>query len=170
LKKPQNQIIEVLRGDVIVLFGVISDTHGLLRKEVLHALRDVDMIIHAGDIEDADVLSELEEIAPLIAVRGNCDRGERVNQLPLTNIYDTGTKLLYIIHDLAKLDIVPETAGISIVVFGHSHVAKSEMKGNVLYLNPGSAGPRRFNLPISMALVRIEGEDIAVQFIDVDST
>jgi putative phosphoesterase len=151
------------------LIGVISDTHGLLRKEVKSALQDVDVIIHAGDIGDAFILSELEKIAPLIAVRGNCDRGEWAHKLPLTNVYDTGTKLLYIIHDLAKLDIVPETAGISIVVYGHSHLPKSEKKGDVLYLNPGSAGPCRFNLPISMALIRIYGEDVNIQFTDMHS-
>lgn len=152
-----------------MLIGVISDTHGLLREGVRQVLKDVDVIIHAGDIGDSDILLELEKIAPLIAVRGNCDKGEWANSLPPTNLYDTGSNLIYIIHDLARLDITPEITGVSIVVYGHSHVPKAEKKGDVLYINPGSVGPQRFNLPISAALIEIVEKDVRYHFIDIDS-
>lgn len=150
-----------------MLIGVVSDTHCLLRSQVRHLLAGTDLIIHAGDIGCENILNELKAIAPLVAVRGNCDRGEWADLLPLTNIFDAENKLIYIIHELAKLEVVPESAGISIVVYGHSHNPSFERKGSVIYLNPGSAGPRRFNLPVSLALMRIIGDDAEVEFIDL---
>lgn len=148
-----------------MLIGVISDTHGLLRDEARKVLKDVDLIIHAGDIGTAEILKELKTIAPLVAVRGNCDKGDWTKGLPLTNTYISGKKLIYIIHDLAKLDLIPGSAGVSIVIYGHSHSFSYEKKESVIYLNPGSAGPRRFDLPISMSLLKIDDEDVDIEFI-----
>lgn len=150
-----------------MLIGVISDTHGLLRAEARQFLTEADLIIHAGDIGSETILKELAAIAPLVAVRGNCDKGEWAGRLPLANTVDAGNKLIYIIHDLAKIEVVPKSAGVSIVVYGHSHSSSLERKGSVIYLNPGSAGPRRFNLPVSLALMRIIGDDTEVEFIDL---
>jgi len=150
-----------------VLIGVISDTHCLLREEARQVLKGVDTIIHAGDIGNEAVLKDLQAIAPLIAVRGNCDRGEWTKELPLSNTFASGKELIYIIHELAKIDLVPESAGVSIVIYGHSHHPFYERNGSVVYLNPGSAGPRRFDLPISMSLLRIDDKDVQVEFINL---
>lgn len=148
-----------------MLIGVISDTHGLLRDDVRKVLKGVDLIIHAGDIGTVEIIKELKAIAPLVAVRGNCDKGDWTKGLPLTNTFISGKELIYIIHDIAKLDLVPGSAGVSIVIYGHSHSPSYERKGSVIYLNPGSAGPRRFDLPISMSLLKIDEEDVDVEFI-----
>ena len=139
------------------LVGIISDTHGLLRAEAVAALSGSDLIIHAGDIGDDEgpqVLDRLRALAPLIAVRGNCDRGAWALELPVEETIEIGGQLVHLLHDLAKLDFLPQTAGISIVISGHTHRPRVERKEGVLYVNPGSAGQRRFDLPVCVALLR----------------
>jgi uncharacterized protein len=145
--------------------GVISDTHGLLRPEALAALKPSDYIIHAGDIEDPVILDRLKEIAPLTAVRGNVDYGPRADEIPETNVLEVGGVSIYVLHILDRLDLRPETAGFSAVIYGHSHVPKQEVKNGVLYFNPGSAGPRRFKLPVSVGRLSIERGKIQSELI-----
>ena len=133
--------------------GVISDTHGLLRPEARHALRGVDHILHAGDIGHADVLEGLRTLAPLTVVRGNNDRGSWVAGVAHTEWVELGGHALYLLHDLADLDIDPAGAGVSIVITGHTHRPAIKRRDGVLFLNPGSAGPRRFKLPVTLALL-----------------
>jgi putative phosphoesterase len=130
--------------------GVISDTHGLLRAEALQALQGSDLIVHAGDIGSMEVLDLLRQIAPVFAVRGNNDRDKWAEKLPQTEVVEAGEYCLYVLHDLNELDLNPEAAGFHIVISGHSHRPKMEEKQGVLYFNPGSAGPRRFKLPVSV--------------------
>jgi hypothetical protein len=141
--------------------GVISDTHGLLRPEAVQALRGVDRIVHAGDIGSPDVLRGLEAIAPVTAVRGNNDHGPWAEKLPLTDVFDAGEALLYVIHDVKALDLDPRAAGIAAVIAGHSHRPLAEERDGVLFFNPGSAGPRRFRLPISLGHLVITGPRVA---------
>ncbi len=142
------------------LVGVISDTHGLLRPEVIKALEGVSLIIHAGDIGTPAVLDSLEKIAPVIAVRGNTDRDGWACRLPLTEVVEIGGVSLYVLHDLGRLDLHPAVSGFSAVISGHSHEPAIEHRNNVLFLNPGSAGPKRFTLPVSIALLRIENNSV----------
>lgn len=135
--------------------GLISDTHGLLRNSAIAALTGSDRIIHAGDIDTPEVLRALEAIAPVTAVRGNMDGRSRLNRLPGNDLIEIGGNLIYIIHDRFEMDLDPLAAGISVVVFGHSHRPTVENKNGVLYINPGSAGPRRFKLPISVGRLEI---------------
>ncbi|HYC41573.1 MAG TPA: metallophosphoesterase family protein [Noviherbaspirillum sp.] len=135
--------------------GLISDTHNLLRTEARLALKGVDHIIHAGDICDAAVLRELEAIAPVTAVRGNNDRGPWAESLHERERIEVGGVSIYIVHDLHDLDVVPEAVGIKVVITGHSHRPLMKMENGVLYINPGSAGPRRFTLPISIGFLEI---------------
>ena len=137
--------------------GVISDTHGLLRPEAVHALRGSDVIIHAGDIGSSEVLHSLEELAPVIAVRGNNDRGPWAKALPLSESLELGRASIYVLHDVNELDLDPRVAGFSVVIAGHSHQPRSEERDGVLFFNPGSAGPRRFRLPISVGKILIDG-------------
>ena len=137
--------------------GVISDTHGLLRPEAVAALRGVDRIVHAGDIGSADVLDTLAAIAPVTAVRGNNDHGAWAKRIPETAVVDLGAARLYMIHDVKELDVDPGVAGFAAVISGHSHRPRQEERYGVLYFNPGSAGPRRFTLPISLGRLRVEG-------------
>ncbi|MDP9050331.1 MAG: metallophosphatase family protein [Acidobacteriota bacterium] len=137
--------------------GVISDTHGLLRPEAVEALRGVDHILHAGDVGDARILSALREIAPLTAIRGNVDVSGECGQLPPTDAVELGGCLIYLIHALADLDINPRAAGVGAVVYGHSHRPDIQQRDGVLYLNPGSAGSRRFSLPVTLAKVEVAG-------------
>jgi uncharacterized protein len=134
---------------------VISDTHGLLRPEAVVALQGSELIIHAGDIGCREVLDELGKIAPVFAVRGNNDREPWARSLPLTDVVEVGDLLIYLLHDIADLDIDPSAAGMSAVVTGHSHKPVAEMRDGVLFLNPGSAGPRRFKLPITVARLTV---------------
>lgn len=135
--------------------GLISDTHGLLRPEARVALSRVDRIIHAGDICNAEVLEQLAQIAPVTAVRGNNDHGAWAAELPEKKMIDVDGVKLYVLHDLAELDIDPKEKGVKVVISGHSHRPASKMEGSVLYVNPGSAGPRRFRLPISLGFLDI---------------
>jgi putative phosphoesterase len=139
-----------------VIVGVISDTHGLLRPEVLAALRGSDHIIHAGDAGDPRILDKLVEIAPVTPVRGNVDHGEWARKIPATNVLELSGISIYVLHNLEELDLKPEAANFGAVVYGHSHVPKQELKNGVLYFNPGSAGPRRFGLPVSLGRLIIE--------------
>ena len=136
--------------------GVISDTHGLLRPEALTALRGSDFIIHAGDIGDPAILKKLAKIAPLTAIRGNIDRDLWTRKIPATNVLEAGGVSIYILHNLNELDLKPEAAGFAVVVYGHSHAARHETKNGVLYFNPGSAGPRRFRLPVTIGRLTVK--------------
>ena len=151
------------------LIGVVSDTHGLLRPQAVQALAGVELIIHAGDIGDPKILRALERIAPVHAVRGNTDRGDWAADLPPTLMVEVGGSLIYVLHELFCLDLDPAAAGIKAVIFGHSHRPHLEHKNGVLFLNPGSAGPRRFTLPVSLALLKIAGNALEPQLIDLKS-
>jgi putative phosphoesterase len=135
--------------------GVISDTHGLLRPEALAALRGSHHIIHAGDVGDPAILEQLADIAPVTAVRGNVDKHAWARKLPGTEVLEIAGVLIYILHDLAKLDLNAKAAGFDIVISGHSHVPTRETRDGVLYFNPGSAGPRRFKLPVTVGILLI---------------
>lgn len=145
--------------------GVISDTHGLLRPEALDALGGSNFIIHAGDVGDPDILSHLREIAPLTVVRGNVDRGAWSRVLPKTDVLEVAGFSIYVLHILADLDLKPQTAGFSAVIYGHSHVPKIETTNGVLYFNPGSAGPRRFRLPVSIGRLTATNRSIRGEII-----
>ncbi len=135
--------------------GVISDTHGLLRPEALAALRGCDVIIHAGDVGKPGIMERLAEIAPVFAVRGNVDKGEWARALPMTRVVEVDVHFLYVVHDLHDLDLDPAAAGFHAVISGHSHIASIQRTNDVLYLNPGAAGPKRFHLPVSIAIIEL---------------
>jgi len=137
--------------------GVISDTHGLVRPEALAALRGVDTIVHAGDIGGPEVLAALARVAPVVAVRGNNDRGSWARAVPTRASIEIGGARLYVLHDRNELQFDPEPAGYAAVIAGHSHRPSLERRGTVLFVNPGSAGPRRFTLPVSTARLRVAG-------------
>ncbi len=139
-----------------MLIGVISDTHGLLRPEALAALRGVEHILHAGDVGDVRILDALREIAPVTAIRGNVDVYGACAELPATDVVELGGQLFYLVHSVHDLDINPKAAGVAMVVSGHSHKAKVDVKDGVVYFNPGSAGPRRFSLPVTVGFVTVE--------------
>ena len=138
-----------------IKIGIISDTHNLLRPEAKRALAGVDRILHAGDICGPALLDELREIAPVIAVRGNNDRGPWARSIQLTEAIEIGGVSIYILHDIGEFDLDPKAAGFRIVISGHSHRPAINDKDGVLFINPGSAGPRRFTLPISLAILEI---------------
>ncbi|HWF37746.1 MAG TPA: metallophosphoesterase family protein [Candidatus Acidoferrales bacterium] len=147
--------------------GVISDTHGLLRPEAVAGLRSSELIIHAGDVGGEDILDALSEIAPVIAVRGNTDRDVWSASLPESAVVEAHRALIYVLHDIHALDLNPAAAGFRIVISGHSHkVSRSEKEG-VLYLNPGSAGPKRFSLPTTIASIDLNQEPWEIDFIDL---
>lgn len=150
-----------------MLLGLISDTHGLLRPEALAALQGVDQILHAGEIGDAEILAALAEIAPVTAVRGNVDTQAWSSTLPETELFEIEDAAIYLLHDRAKLDLKPEAAGISAVIYGHSHQPKIEEKNGVLYVNPGSAGPGRFNLPVTVGKLEIKKGKLTPEIIDL---
>jgi putative phosphoesterase len=147
------------------VIGVISDTHGLLRPEAAAALKGVELIIHAGDIGAPEILAVLKRLAPLWAVRGNTDRGGWANKLPLTQVVEVGEARLYVLHELFTLDIDPAAAGMSAVIFGHSHEPTVRNQNGVLYLNPGSAGPRRWTLPVTMARLLVRPGSLSPEII-----
>ena len=147
--------------------GVISDTHGLLRPQAVKALKGVDLIIHAGDIGNPEVLAGLERLAPVYAVRGNTDRGDWAADLPLTRVVEVGGVLLYVLHELFCLDLDPAAVGLAAVIFGHSHSPHLERKNGVLFLNPGSAGPRRFTLPVSLARLKVNHDSIQAELVQL---
>ena len=141
-----------------MLIGVISDTHGLLRPQLLPALAGVEHILHAGHVGDPNILTELERIAPVTAIRGNVDTSGPCSSLPATEAIELAGCLIYMVHSIDDLDLHPQPAGIGVVLYGHSHEPLMEHEDGVLYLNPGSVGPRRFNLPVTFALLRIEAD------------
>jgi putative phosphoesterase len=149
------------------ILGIISDTHGLMRPEAIQALEGVEMIIHAGDIGTPEVLEALRAVAPVVAVRGNNDKGEWAHALPATEVVEVGDNALYVLHDVKTLDLDPVAAGFQAVISGHSHQPAVAKRQGVLFLNPGSAGPRRFKLPISLARLTIRGDSLGVQLVEL---
>lgn len=149
------------------LIGLISDTHGLLRPEALRALEGCELIIHAGDVGGPEILESLRGIAPVIAVRGNIDKGEWAAQLPETAVVEAQSARLYVLHDIHQLDLNPAADGFAIVVSGHSHKASREERSGVIYVNPGSAGPRRFRLPITVARLDLRRSPWDFTFIEL---
>lgn len=151
----------------MVRIGLISDTHGLLRQEAAAFLQGSHFIVHAGDICDTSVLEALSAIAPVTAVRGNNDRGSWAESLNETEVLQVGGCCLHVIHDLAQLRIDPAAAGIRAVVSGHSHKPLVEERGGVLFVNPGSAGPRRFRLPIAVGEIVIDGSSVSARTVEL---
>ncbi len=149
------------------LIGIISDTHGLLRQEALRALRGADLIIHAGDVGKPEILDRLKDLAPVVAVRGNVDEDDWAMQLPLTQATEADGATLYVLHDLQQLDLDPLAAGFQVVVSGHTHQPHQTKRAGVLFLNPGSAGPRRFHLPITLALLDLGKIPWKLEFVDL---
>lgn len=150
-----------------MLIGVISDTHGLLRPEALTALVGVEHILHAGDVGDPRILDALREIAPVTAIRGNIDQWGDCAELPAIDVVELDGRLFYLVHSLTDLDINPAVAGVSAVISGHSHKPSMEQRNGVLYLNPGSAGPRRFNLPVTVALITIDTDSVSARIVEL---
>jgi len=150
-----------------ILIGVISDTHGLLRPEAMAALRGAEHIIHAGDVGKPEILQQLGEIAPVTAVRGNIDKGTWALKLPETQVVELSGITIYVLHDLGTLDLKPQAAGFEVVISGHSHVPKQELRDGVLYFNPGSAGPRRFKLPITVGRIFIENGAVRGEIVTI---
>jgi uncharacterized protein len=147
--------------------GLISDTHGLLRPEAKAFLRGSDYIVHGGDIGDAGILDELAGIAPVTAIKGNNDHGSWAEQRRETEFLQVGEVLMYVIHDIAQLDIDPAAAGVRVVVFGHSHKPSIEERNGVLYVNPGSSGPRRFKLPIAVGELIVAGSSVSARTVEL---
>jgi putative phosphoesterase len=151
-----------------ITVGLISDTHGLLRPEVLDLLKCSDFIVHAGDIGDPEIVAELARLAPVAAVRGNVDKGTWAQSIPKTEVLEVdGVAFLYVLHNIADLDLDPAAAGFHAVVSGHSHQPGIRWKDGVLYVNPGSAGPRRFSLPISVARLLVDDDKVSVDLIEI---
>jgi uncharacterized protein len=152
--------------DSIKNLALVSDTHGLLRDSVMEALQECDLIVHAGDVGPGSLLQRLETIAPVVAVRGNID--SELTCLPQTELISVNHQLVYVLHDLKQLDLNPVVAGIAMVVSGHSHQPQIHRQRGVLYINPGSIGPRRFRLPVSFAKVACENREFIVEMIHLD--
>ncbi|HWY72662.1 MAG TPA: metallophosphoesterase family protein [Burkholderiaceae bacterium] len=148
--------------------GLISDTHGLLRPEAVSFLRGCDHIVHGGDIGHAEILSQLSALAPVTAVRGNNDNGPWAERLAQTEFVQIGEIFVYALHDIAQLDIEPGGAGVHVVISGHSHKPSVQHRDGVLYVNPGSAGPRRFTLPISVAELVVEGRAVSARIVELE--
>jgi putative phosphoesterase len=155
-----------LRGRLTV--GLISDTHGLLRPQAIDALRGSDFIVHAGDVGDPSVLAGLSRLAPVTAVRGNVDKGSWASSLPETAVLEVGGIVIFVLHNLDDLDLDPAATGFRVVVSGHSHQPGSRETDGVLFVNPGSAGPRRFRLPIVLGRLYVAGTEVTAEPIDLD--
>ena len=151
----------------ITSVGLISDTHGLLRDTAIETLRCSELIIHAGDVGEPEILSRLRQLAPVVAVKGNIDKRAWAYQLPATAIAEAGPATIYVLHDLQELDLDPPAAGIHIVVSGHSHKPSHTERSGVIYINPGSAGPRRFRLPVTVARLDLAATPWKVAFVDI---
>ena len=149
--------------------GLISDTHGLLRREAVEALRGSELILHAGDVGDPNILEELRKLAPIVAVRGNVDTEEWAKALPLTTVAEAGAVLIYVLHDVKTLDLDPAAAGFRLVVSGHSHKPTKMERDGVWYVNPGSAGPCRFQLPVSVARLNLGGQPWNLEFVNLEA-
>jgi hypothetical protein len=152
-----------------ILVGVISDTHGLLRPQAIDALRGSDLIIHAGDVGKPEVLDALRALAPVHAVRGNVDHGSWAAGLPMTARVEARGHLFHVLHIIDDLDLDPPAAGVAAVIFGHSHKPSIETRNGVLWLNPGSAGPRRFDLPVTVARVRVTEDELLPELITLSA-
>ncbi|MES3020331.1 MAG: metallophosphoesterase family protein [Pseudomonadota bacterium] len=152
----------------MIRIGIISDTHGLLRPEATAALQGSDYLIHAGDICDPAILEQLRAIAPLTVVRGNNDKGAWADSINETEFLRVGEIFIYVIHDIAQLAIDPAAAGVHAVVAGHSHKPRVDERDGVLFVNPGSAGPRRFSLPISVAEIIVDGASLAARIVALE--
>lgn len=149
--------------------GIISDTHGLLRPVAVEALRGAELIVHAGDVGGGgSILRDLEEIAPLTVVRGNVDAAPWARELPRTAAVSWGDELLYVLHDLEELDLDPKVSGFSAVISGHSHRPRIQKHDGVLFINPGSAGPRRLRLPVTLARLRLESYGLQAEIVPLD--
>ena len=149
----------------MMTIGVISDTHGLMRPEALEALQGCGLILHAGDVGKVEVLERLRAIAPTIAVRGNVDWGDWGDALAMTEATDAEGLRLYMLHVLQDLDLDPRVAGFAAVISGHTHRASAEVRDGVLYLNPGSAGPRRFSLPVTIARLHLANGQLSHEIV-----
>lgn len=149
------------------MIGIISDTHGLLRPEAVEALHGADLILHAGDVGPREVVDRLRDVAPLHVVRGNCDHGPWASTLPETEVVNVDGHHVYMIHDIGLLDVSPRSAGFAAVIYGHSHEPSIEHRDGVLYLNPGSAGPRRFSLPVSVAHLYVEETGLRGEIVEL---
>ena len=148
--------------------GLISDTHGLLRPQALELLAGSDLIVHAGDIGNPDIVTELARLAPVVAIRGNVDRADWAQSFPETQIVEVEPSIpLYVLHNVDDLDLDPAAAGFRVVVSGHSHKPGTRSSGGVLYVNPGSAGPRRFSLPVSVGRLLIDGSRVSAELIEI---
>jgi putative phosphoesterase len=156
-------------ANAVKRIGLISDTHGLLREEALEALRAAELILHAGDVGKPEILQELRKIAPVVAVRGNVDKGSWAEALPETAVAQAGSVLIYVLHDVKALDLNPAAAGFRVVVSGHSHKPGKSERDGVLYINPGSAGPRRFQLPVSLAWLDVGTAPYKVEFLELEA-
>jgi len=161
-----NQFVNDPNGKYRV--AVISDTHGLLRAAALKQINGADLIIHAGDVGDASILDQLNAIAPVYAVRGNTDCGDVVSELPFFDCIKVADLLVCVIHDLHTLDIDIASADVNLVISGHTHQPEGVEHNNVLFLNPGSIGPRRFDYPISMALLDVEKQHCSMRFVELN--
>lgn len=159
---------EKQRSGMARRIGIVSDTHGLVRPGLLEALSGVEMIIHAGDVGSPEVLDLLRAHAPVLAVRGNMDGGPWARELRETEVVEVDGSLLYVLHDAHELDLDPAAAGFRAVISGHSHQPSLRRRGGVLFLNPGSAGPRRFRLPVSAAILRLDGEALEAELIEIE--
>jgi uncharacterized protein len=156
-----------MRSTGTIRVGLISDTHGLVREEALAALRGCDHILHAGDIDIPDVIMKLRDLAPVTVVRGNNDRGAWANEIPVYEVMEFGEVSVYVRHDESELDIDPRAAGFRVMMFGHSHKPRIEMRDGVLFVNPGSAGPRRFKLPVAVGELLITGAQVEARIIEL---
>jgi uncharacterized protein len=153
----------------VTCIGLISDTHGLLRDEAVRALSGSELIIHAGDIGAPDILERLKTIAPVVAIRGNVDSEPWASALPQTTVAEAGSVMFYVLHDLNALDVDPVAAGFHVVVSGHSHKRIKSERSGVWYINPGSAGPRRFHLPITVARLDLGKKPWQLEFVDLEA-
>jgi len=149
------------------LIGVISDTHSLVRPEAIDALRGVELVLHAGDIGNSQVLEDLKAIAPVVAVRGNNDKGSWAEGLPQWEVVEVGSVFIYMFHDLNEMDMRPTRAEFQVVISGHSHRPLIDDRKGVLYVNPGSAGPRRFSLPVSIARLKVVGDSVNAELVEL---
>ncbi len=152
---------------VPIRVGLISDTHGLVREEAVAALKGCQHILHAGDIDEPDVLVKLRRIAPVTVVRGNNDRGAWAQAIPVCDVVEFGLVSVYLRHDESELDVDPRAAGFRVMLFGHSHKPRVETRDGVLFVNPGSAGPRRFKLPIAVGELLISGDRVDARIIEL---
>ena len=150
-----------------ITVGLISDTHGLIRAEAIRALRGCDLLIHAGDIGNPEVIEPLRALAPTFVIRGNVDTEAWASSIPATEVVEVDGRFIYVLHDVSQLDLDPVAAGFAAVVSGHSHQPSIRSRDGVLYVNPGSAGPRRFKLPVTVALLRVTGDGMQPQIVEL---